>query len=58
MTIMAMSSLLYPLEYMFPIIPLLPSCMNNAEQVYVQWNSIYWVIPENIHTTPIEEIGG
>lgn len=33
MTILAMSSLLYPLEYMFPIIPLLPCCMNNAEQL-------------------------
>ena len=36
MTILAMSSLLYPLEYMFPVIPLLPSCMNNAEQVGIQ----------------------
>ena len=48
MTILAMSSLLYPLEYMFPVIPLLPSCMSNAEQVYemeVQLKMfwIYWI---------------
>jgi len=24
---------LYPLEYMFPVIPLLPTCMSSAEQV-------------------------
>jgi len=33
MTVMALTALLYPLEYMFPIIPLLPTCMNNAEQL-------------------------
>ena len=33
MSVMALTSLLYPLEYMFPIIPLLPTCMNNAEQL-------------------------
>lgn len=33
MSIMAFVSLLYPLEYMFPIIPLLPRCMNETEQV-------------------------
>ncbi|XP_078346326.1 MAP kinase-activating death domain protein-like isoform X2 [Oculina patagonica] len=33
MSVMALTSLLYPLEYMFPVIPLLPTCMNNAEQL-------------------------
>ncbi|EDV29461.1 uncharacterized protein TRIADDRAFT_51823 [Trichoplax adhaerens] len=28
---MALSELMYPLEYMFPIIPLLPACMNGSE---------------------------
>ena len=32
-SVMALTSMLYPLEYMFPIIPLLPTCMKNAEQV-------------------------
>ena len=33
MTVLALTSLVYPLQYMFPIIPLLPTCMNNAEQL-------------------------
>ncbi|XP_031564947.1 MAP kinase-activating death domain protein-like isoform X2 [Actinia tenebrosa] len=33
MTVLALTALVYPLQYMFPIIPLLPSCMNNAEQL-------------------------
>lgn len=33
MSIMAFVAMLYPLEYMFPIIPLLPRCMNETEQV-------------------------
>ena len=33
MSIMAFVSMLYPLEYMFPVIPLLPRCMNETEQV-------------------------
>lgn len=33
MSVIALTSLLYPLEYMFPIIPLLPTCMNSAEQL-------------------------
>lgn len=32
-SVMALTSMLYPLEYMFPVIPLLPTCMKNAEQV-------------------------
>lgn len=31
MSIMALSELMYPLEYMFPIIPLLPACMTGSE---------------------------
>ena len=33
MSVMAFVAMLYPLEYMFPIIPLLPTCMSSAEQV-------------------------
>lgn len=33
MCVLAIVSLLYPLEYMFPVIPLLPSYMLSAEQV-------------------------
>ncbi|XP_045489111.1 MAP kinase-activating death domain protein isoform X2 [Pieris rapae] len=33
MSVMALVSMLYPLEYMFPAIPLLPSCMSFAEQL-------------------------
>lgn len=33
MSVMAFVTMLYPLEYMFPVIPLLPTCMNCAEQV-------------------------
>nr|KAG5689468.1 hypothetical protein BaRGS_021015 [Batillaria attramentaria] len=32
MSVMAFVSMLYPLEYMFPVIPLLPTCMASAEQ--------------------------
>ena len=33
MSIMAFVTMIYPLEYMFPIIPLLPTSMSDAEQV-------------------------
>ncbi|XP_049865121.1 MAP kinase-activating death domain protein isoform X7 [Pectinophora gossypiella] len=33
MSVMALVAMLYPLEYMFPAIPLLPSCMACAEQL-------------------------
>lgn len=33
MSVMAFVAMIYPLEYMFPVIPLLPTCMNCAEQV-------------------------
>ncbi|KAI0213008.1 MAP kinase-activating death domain protein [Lamellibrachia satsuma] len=33
MSVMAFVAMLYPLEYMFPIIPLLPTCMSLAEQL-------------------------
>lgn len=35
MSVMAFVTMIYPLEYMFPVIPLLPSCMSSAEQVSV-----------------------
>ncbi|XP_077084931.1 MAP kinase-activating death domain protein isoform X45 [Siphateles boraxobius] len=33
MSVMAFVSMIYPLEYMFPVIPLLPTCMASAEQL-------------------------
>uniref|UniRef100_A0A3B3R473 MAP kinase-activating death domain protein n=1 Tax=Paramormyrops kingsleyae TaxID=1676925 RepID=A0A3B3R473_9TELE len=33
MSVMAFVAMIYPLEYMFPIIPLLPTCMASAEQL-------------------------
>ncbi|KAG5681528.1 hypothetical protein PVAND_010952 [Polypedilum vanderplanki] len=33
MSVMAFVTMIYPLEYMFPIIPLLPTCMSCAEQL-------------------------
>ncbi|KAK0397442.1 hypothetical protein QR680_002130 [Steinernema hermaphroditum] len=33
MCVLALVALLYPLEYMFPVIPLLPAYMNSAEQL-------------------------
>lgn len=33
MSVLAFVTMLYPLEYMFPVIPLLPSCMSCAEQL-------------------------
>ncbi|ESO97902.1 hypothetical protein LOTGIDRAFT_103875 [Lottia gigantea] len=33
MSVMAFVYMLYPLEYMFPVIPLLPTCMSSAEQL-------------------------
>ncbi|XP_068844311.1 MAP kinase-activating death domain protein isoform X35 [Capricornis sumatraensis] len=33
MSVMAFVAMLYPLEYMFPVIPLLPTCMASAEQL-------------------------
>ncbi|XP_070200468.1 MAP kinase-activating death domain protein-like isoform X4 [Littorina saxatilis] len=33
MSVLAFVSMLYPLEYMFPVIPLLPTCMASAEQL-------------------------
>ncbi|KAH9582429.1 hypothetical protein MS3_00007195 [Schistosoma haematobium] len=33
LTILSLVALLYPLQYMFPVIPLLPACMPDAEQL-------------------------
>ncbi len=38
MSVLAFVALLYPLEYMFPVIPLLPTCMTGAEQVDLIFN--------------------
>lgn len=33
MSVIAFVTMIYPLEYMFPVIPLLPTCMSCAEQL-------------------------
>lgn len=33
MSVLSFVTLIYPLEYMFPVIPLLPTCMSFAEQL-------------------------
>ncbi|PAA65067.1 hypothetical protein BOX15_Mlig000889g4, partial [Macrostomum lignano] len=33
MSVMAFVAMLYPMQYMFPVIPLLPTCMMSAEQL-------------------------
>nr|XP_060619233.1 MAP kinase-activating death domain protein isoform X12 [Anolis sagrei ordinatus] len=33
MSVMAFVAMIYPMEYMFPVIPLLPTCMASAEQL-------------------------
>lgn len=33
MSVLALVAMLYPLEYMFPVIPLLPASLENSEQV-------------------------
>uniref|UniRef100_A0A7N5ZSG9 MAP kinase-activating death domain protein n=1 Tax=Anabas testudineus TaxID=64144 RepID=A0A7N5ZSG9_ANATE len=35
MSVMAFVAMIYPLEYMFPVIPLLPTCMASAEQFLI-----------------------
>lgn len=37
MSVMAFVAMIYPLEYMFPVIPLLPTCMASAEQVQAHY---------------------
>lgn len=37
MSVMAFVTIIYPFEYMFPVIPLLPTCMNSAEQVIINY---------------------
>lgn len=39
MSVMAFVSMLYPLQYMFPVIPLLPTCMTDAEQVRTRFSA-------------------
>lgn len=33
MSVLSFVTMIYPLEYMFPVIPLLPTCMSFAEQL-------------------------
>ena len=35
MSVLALVAMLYPLEYMFPVIPLLPASLENSEQVHL-----------------------
>lgn len=60
MSVMAFVSMIYPLEYMFPVIPLLPTCMASAEQVcqYIKESSLlllllllFWFISRPSHGT-------
>ena len=44
MSVMAFVSMLYPLEYMFPVIPLLPTCMGSAEQVSLNILQLYYIV--------------
>lgn len=41
MSVMAFVAMIYPLEYMFPVIPLLPTCMASAEQVSLKVSSAF-----------------
>lgn len=41
MSVMAFVAMIYPLEYMFPVIPLLPTCMASAEQVSLKVSSSF-----------------
>ncbi|XP_039745579.1 MAP kinase-activating death domain protein isoform X4 [Pararge aegeria] len=50
MSVMALVSMLYPLEYMFPAIPLLPSCMSCAEQLLLAPTPFLIGIPANFLT--------
>lgn len=53
MSVMAFVAMIYPLEYMFPVIPLLPTCMASAEQVSsVVWFNIQYFKSPNSKTHP------
>lgn len=41
MSVMAFVAMIYPLEYMFPVIPLLPTCMASAEQVRLPFDHLH-----------------
>ncbi|OQV14717.1 MAP kinase-activating death domain protein [Hypsibius exemplaris] len=47
MCVMAYVAMLYPLEYMFPVIPLLPACMPSAEQLLLAPTPYIIGIPES-----------
>ncbi|GAV00192.1 hypothetical protein RvY_11076 [Ramazzottius varieornatus] len=47
MTVMAFVAMLYPLEYMFPVIPLLPACLPGAEQLLLAPTPYIIGIPES-----------
>ncbi|XP_018911979.1 MAP kinase-activating death domain protein isoform X1 [Bemisia tabaci] len=51
MCVMSFVALIYPLEYMFPVIPLLPSCMACAEQLLLAPTPYVIGIPENFLMT-------
>uniref|UniRef100_A0A158R4P6 MAP kinase-activating death domain protein n=1 Tax=Syphacia muris TaxID=451379 RepID=A0A158R4P6_9BILA len=48
--VLAIVALLYPLEYMFPVIPLLPSCMPSAEQLLMAPTPFLIGVPSSFFT--------
>ncbi|VDL98872.1 unnamed protein product [Schistocephalus solidus] len=48
MSVLALVAMLYPLQYMFPVIPLLPTSLPGAEQVCATSN-----YPPNLASTPV-----
>lgn len=54
MSVIALTSLLYPLEYMFPIIPLLPTCMHSAEQLLLAPTPLVIGVPASFFRYKLE----
>ncbi|KAG5452413.1 MAP kinase-activating death domain protein, variant 3 [Clonorchis sinensis] len=48
--VLALTALLYPLQYMFPIIPLLPPCMPDAEQLLIAPTPYIIGVPTSFYT--------
>ncbi|TGZ72448.1 hypothetical protein CRM22_002086 [Opisthorchis felineus] len=48
--VLALIALLYPLQYMFPIIPLLPPCMPDAEQLLIAPTPYIIGVPTSFYT--------
>uniref|UniRef100_A0A3Q0KPR4 MAP kinase-activating death domain protein n=1 Tax=Schistosoma mansoni TaxID=6183 RepID=A0A3Q0KPR4_SCHMA len=50
LTILSLVALLYPLQYMFPVIPLLPACMPDAEQLLLAPTPYLIGVPTTFYT--------